>query len=39
MYYALIREWFDRYVKRIVPAEETSTEEAGITAEPVPVQP
>jgi dipeptidyl aminopeptidase/acylaminoacyl peptidase len=37
LYYALIHDWFDTYVKRIKPEEEVKTEEAGVTAEPVPV--
>jgi dipeptidyl aminopeptidase/acylaminoacyl peptidase len=38
MYYALIQDWFDTYVKGIRPAEEADASQAGVTAEPIPVQ-
>jgi dipeptidyl aminopeptidase/acylaminoacyl peptidase len=37
MYYALIHDWFDTYVKRVQPEEQISTEDAGVTPEQVPV--
>jgi dipeptidyl aminopeptidase/acylaminoacyl peptidase len=37
LYYALIQDWFDTYLKHVTPEEDVSTAEAGVTAEPVPV--
>ena len=37
LYYALIHDWFDTYIKHVRPEEEISAAEAGVTAQSAPV--